>query len=113
MVSRVFLSSVYGGNQQQTFPTISKEKLDIHGLDDFMYPNLLFNPCAPQMPGAPGLFFRARGQPAGHWPKVQRVITRIDSNAWQYVGQYKLSPAPSLTKDEWAAEDPQVLLPSS
>jgi len=108
MVSRDFLSSVYGGNQQQTFPSIAQEKIDVHGLHDFMYPNLLFNPCAPQIPGAPGLFFEAPGHPAGDWPKVQRVITRIDSNAWHYLGQYKLSPAPSLTKEEWANEQPQV-----
>ena len=112
-VTREFMTEVYGGNTQETFPSIRIEKLRIHGLDDFMYPNLAFNPCAPQTPGAPGLFFKACGRPADDWPMVQRVITRIERNVWHYVGQYKLAPAPSLTKEEWAFEDPQVFLPSS
>jgi hypothetical protein len=113
-VTRDFLSSVYGGNTQQTFPSIAPEKLEIHGLNDFMYPNLYFNPCAPQRPGAPGLFFKAaRGRPAGDWPAVQRVISRIDSNVWQYVGQYKMRPSISLTEEEWVFQKPSVCFASS
>jgi hypothetical protein len=108
-VTREFLAFLYGGNTQQTFPSIAAEKFEVHGLDDFMYPNLDFNPCAPQRPGAPGLFFKAAcGQPADDWPTVQRVITRIDSNVWHYVGQYKMAPSVSLTKEEWAREKPLV-----
>lgn len=110
-VTREFLTSLYGGNIQQTFPSIAAERFEVHGLDDFMFPNLDFNPCAPQIPGAPGLFFRPR--PLDSWPKVQRVITRIDHNAWQYVGQYKMTASTPLTKEEWALEDYQVFPPSS
>ena len=59
-----------------------KKKLDIDKLDDLMYSNFLFNPCVGAMAGAPGLFFEACGQPAGHWSKVQRGITQIGINAW-------------------------------
>lgn len=106
------MTAVYGGSIQPTFPKIANEKFRIHGLDDFMYLNLTYNPSAPQMPGAPGLFCTTPGRPAYDWPMVQRVLTRIDNSAWHYVGQYKLTPAPSLTKEEWAAEDRQVFSPS-
>ena len=46
--------SVYGGKQQQTFPTMFKKKLDIDELDDLMYSNFLFSPCVGEMAGAPG-----------------------------------------------------------
>ncbi|KIY49580.1 hypothetical protein FISHEDRAFT_29173, partial [Fistulina hepatica ATCC 64428] len=54
---RTFLSHYYGGNRQETFPKVREEKVAEHGFNDFMYPNLLFNPMAPQVPGFPGLFF--------------------------------------------------------
>lgn len=56
-VPREFLSAIYGGNSQETLPSIGKRFLDQHGLDDFMYPSLDYNPGAPQVPGAPGLMF--------------------------------------------------------
>ncbi|KAG5639141.1 hypothetical protein H0H81_006400 [Sphagnurus paluster] len=109
-VTRKFLSAQYGGNTQATFPDIRKELLEEHGLDDFMYPNLDFNPHAPEMPGAPGLFFAAIGRPADDWPQINRVITRISSGIWQYQGQYKMTPVESLTKEEWAAQKYKVRL---
>jgi hypothetical protein len=93
-----------------TFPKIADERLAIHGLNDFMYPNLDMNPYAPEVPGARGLFFvpRPSDRPAEEWPEVQRVITRIASAKWQYVGQYRMRPAASLTKEEWASQDAKV-----
>ena len=109
-VTRSFLSHVYGGSPQGTFPSISKEKFAVHGLADFMYPNLNLNPYAPEIPGAPGLFFVADNKPAGKWPwkPIQRVIVRIEAGKWQYMGQYRMEPATSLTKDEWASQKPIV-----
>ncbi|KAF5372045.1 hypothetical protein D9615_008076 [Tricholomella constricta] len=107
-ITRKFLSAHYGGNTQATFPTIRRALLNEHGLDDFMYPNLDFNPHAPEMPGAPGLFFAADGEAAHDWPEIERVITRIRQGIWQYQGQYKMTPAPSLTKAEWACQKSKV-----
>ncbi|KIJ62787.1 hypothetical protein HYDPIDRAFT_29938 [Hydnomerulius pinastri MD-312] len=108
--TRLFTSSKWGGNTQETFPFIGKPFLDRHGLDDFMYLNLLYNPHAPRWPGAPGLFFGSsvRGADADEWPKIQRTIVRLKTNVWLYVGQYKCTPAPSLTSDEWRAQAPRV-----
>ena len=60
-VPRQFFSSTWGGNPQETFPSISAKFLDKHGLNDFMYPNLLWNPHGPQVPGCAGLFFEPNG----------------------------------------------------
>ena len=112
--SREFISHIYGGNTQQTFPQIKRERLASHGLNDFMFPNLSFNPHAPQLPGSPGLFFTTGDSDnPGEWPTVQRVISRIKSGEWLYVGQYKLAPVAPLTKEEWATQDNGVCISPS
>ncbi|KNZ76868.1 hypothetical protein J132_07054 [Termitomyces sp. J132] len=105
---RDFLSRHYGGNMRATFPIIRRDMIAATGLDDFMYINLRYNPHAPEMPGAPGLWYTvgqgrriARAHP---WTKEQRVMSRLVTGIWQYQGQYALIPADSLTKEEWASE---------
>jgi hypothetical protein len=110
MVTRKFLSATYGGSSQTTRPKIAAKKLAVHGLNDFMYPNLDMNPYAPEVPGARGLFFESSDEPAEEWPEVQRVITRIASAQWQYMGQYRLTPVASLSKEEWASQVVKVTL---
>lgn len=94
--TRNFTSKQWGGNTQSTF-------------DDFVYLNLLSNPHAPQWPGAPGLFFASSVNPdAKECPEIDRVLVRLKSNCWLYVGQYQCTPAPSLTPDEWKSQAPEV-----
>lgn len=112
-VSRMFMSHLYGGNVQETFPRPRKELLEIHGLDDFMYLHPHYNPHAPERPGAPGLFFATSDDELpGEWVKTQRLFVRIVSGLWQYLGQYKMRPAPLLTKEEWASQSSKVTLGS-
>lgn len=101
-VPREFISSLYGGNSQETFPKVGKMFLERHGINDFMFPSLEYNPDAAQIPGAPGLFFVAGKDASGEfpWGPVQRVITRIEPNNWLYVGQYTFKPAESLSLQE-------------
>ncbi|KAF9223430.1 hypothetical protein BS17DRAFT_705387, partial [Gyrodon lividus] len=110
--TRNFTSSKWGGNTQSTFPRIGEDFLARHGLDDFMYLNLLFNPHAPRWQGAPGLFFcpsvSGEAGEADEWLQIQRVVIRLDTSTWLYVGQYRCIPAPSLTADEWRAQAPKV-----
>ncbi|KAJ3573127.1 hypothetical protein NP233_g2627 [Leucocoprinus birnbaumii] len=109
-VPREFLSSIYGGNPQVTFPSIGKQFSARHKYDDFMYPSLDYNPEAAQVPGAPGLFFAVGDDAIGHeWNTVQRVITRIASGQWQYMGQYSMTPTESLTLRELAAQPEKFL----
>lgn len=107
--TRTFTSKQWGGNTQATFPKIRPDMLARHGLDDFMFLNLYFNPHAPQSPGAPGLFFASSVHPeASAWPTIERVLVRLKSNCWLYVGQYQCTPAPSLTPEEWTSQAPKA-----
>ena len=110
MVSRDFMASKYGGSMQATFPTIGKKLKEKHGMDDFMYLHPTYQPVAPQVPGACGLFFMPLTSMGSEWPELQRVFTRIDSNVWQYMGMYRLISSPSLTTREWADQEPKVIL---
>ncbi|KAJ7576711.1 hypothetical protein C8J56DRAFT_799872 [Mycena floridula] len=108
--SRQFLSSIYGGNTQRTFPNINDEMLKKHGFktQDFMYPSLLYNPHAPVVPGHPGLFFGIGVAEDGDYPDRMRVITRLRSSQWQYVGQYEMRASKSLSRKEWLKQDDAV-----
>ena len=98
MISRGFISSYYGGNMRSTCPEISKKFKEKHGLDDFMFFHPSYQPVAPQVPGACGLFFSTSSSVGEEWCKLQRVFTRIESNVWQYMGMYRLTSSPSLTR---------------
>lgn len=112
--TRTFTSKQWGGNPQLTFPSIRPDMLARHGLDDFMYLNLYFNPHAPQWPGAPGLFFACSIHPeTSEWVPIERVLVRLKTNCWFYVGQYQCMPAPSLTPEEWKSQSPKVNYPVS
>ena len=102
LVSREFISAIFGGNCQQTFPQISSARLAEHGLNDWMFITLDFNPHAPEFVGAPGLFFVAR-EAVGDI-ETQRVFVRMDASKWLYVGQYELIPSYSLTVEEWSTQ---------
>lgn len=112
-VPREFISSIYGGNPQETFPLIGKRFVDQHGLNDFMYPNLDYNPAAPRVPGSPGLFFKTTPERedkkmTNHDLSVYRVITRLGTGKWLYMGQYSLTETRPLTVSEWAEQKPVV-----
>jgi len=102
------MSCEYGGNTQDTIPDIGASHLQAHGLDDFMYLSLDFNPNAPTFPGFPG-FFSSMGPSDGQsWPTIQRTFIRKAPNKWLYIGQYELSPAMSLTPEEFELQPAKV-----
>lgn len=121
-VSREFMSKFYGGNMIATFPSLRTEFMDKHHYRNFMYLNKDFNPSAPTVAGNPGLFFSSDrfwlqnvdarpGDDANfpEWSKVpMRVFTRLSSNTWQYVGQYKLAFCRAITVQEWKEQLPEV-----
>ncbi|KAJ3550606.1 hypothetical protein NMY22_g357 [Coprinellus aureogranulatus] len=95
MVSREFMSKWWGGSMQETFPKIGKAKFAEHGLDDFMYLPDDFQPIAPQVPGAPGIWIN-EGSDDGEWSEsssIMRVFSRIRTG-------------PAL--EEWDQQDPAV-----
>ncbi|KAH0833093.1 hypothetical protein J3R83DRAFT_12085 [Lanmaoa asiatica] len=103
--TRDVTTRIWGGCRLATFPKIGRRFT--HGLDDFMYTSLLYNPHAPHWPGSPGLIFKFRDD-GQEWPKIMRLIVRLRDNAWQYMGQYKLTAAHPLTLDEWNAQSFKV-----
>ncbi|KAA1479105.1 hypothetical protein DENSPDRAFT_886437 [Dentipellis sp. KUC8613] len=100
-VSRDFMSAVYGGSPQGTFPTIGPDKLATHRLNDFMYINTEFNPFAPQEPGETALFFVAGLVDGKVWPPLSRVFVKKEVGQWVYMGQYKVEEAQPLSAEEW------------
>lgn len=108
-VTRLFMSKTYGGSSQRTYPNIGADFFAIHGMDDFMYINKKYQSEAPEIPGAPGLFF-CTGETHGTWTGIRRVIVSIKPGIWQYLGQYRMerSHIPFLTKEEWVAEPKKV-----
>lgn len=73
-----------------------------------MYPNLDYNPHAPDVVGNRGLFFRVGVGEAEEDHKVYRVITRMAASKWSYMGQYQLKAVESITVKEWHAQKPKV-----
>lgn len=112
-VIREFISNTFGGNPQQTFPSISEENVKKHGYNNFMFLNLDYNPRAPQRAGFPGLFFQCSDTDLkAQWrAPQQRVFVRIASGMWLYVGQYSLIRAAGLTVAEWKTQTYSVCFP--
>ncbi|KAJ7476964.1 hypothetical protein B0H11DRAFT_1305882 [Mycena galericulata] len=136
-VRRDFMSKEYGGNSQAMCPKIAPNFVERTGMKYFMYPNLLFNPHCPEVPGAPGLLFHV-GCPgtSGEGEDEKRVaggdnkddeeledeeeeeddddfeswilICRLAQGIWQYQGQYVQGPAPRLTTQEWKQQPSKV-----
>ncbi|KAJ6615539.1 hypothetical protein B0H10DRAFT_2040925 [Mycena sp. CBHHK59/15] len=112
-VRRDFMRIRYGGNSQAAFPAISEKNFRKTGHRDFMYPSLVQNPDAPMVPGAPGLFLDATGQSAkdckvGWAVEAHKVLTRLGTNDYLYMGNYAVRPAESLTRQEWNAQEPKM-----
>ncbi|KAJ7367546.1 hypothetical protein DFH08DRAFT_1299 [Mycena albidolilacea] len=106
-VRRDFMRIHYGGNPQSTFPAIAEDWYTKTGHRYFMYPNLIQNPDSPMIPGAPGLFLDAAGRSAQEcdveWTTgTYKVLTRLGTHDFLYMGEYSIRPADSLTKVEWA-----------
>ncbi|KAF4600308.1 hypothetical protein EYR38_004933 [Pleurotus pulmonarius] len=110
-VSRQLISSIYGGNVQQTFPTPSAKFLAIHGINDFMCLNYILQPNAPTLPGSPGFYFNPGSEHAIDAHRhlfaegdVKRLIMQLGPSRWLYLGQYVPVPSESLTPEEWKAQ---------
>ncbi|KAJ6473212.1 hypothetical protein C8R45DRAFT_907813 [Mycena sanguinolenta] len=108
-VRRDFMREHYGGNQFSAHPAIAKKWYTKMGHRYFVYPNLVLNPDAPMIPGAPGLFMSASGRSAREcidkWNKgPYKVSTRLGTNDNLYMGEYIIQPADSLTLAEWTEQ---------
>ncbi|KAF5329768.1 hypothetical protein D9619_009284 [Psilocybe cf. subviscida] len=109
MVTRQFMSETYGGSTQEVEPAIGELHRCDHSMRDFSYANTDYQPEAPEVPGAPGLWFST--EPGSDFG-MRRVFTKIkdrtakQDNRWLYVGQYDIRAAnpSSITVAEWRAQ---------
>lgn len=110
---RDYISSLYGGNTRETFPKIAKKHLEWHGLDDWAFHSLAYNPHVPTRPGYSGLAFGGSGglaaEPDG---RVDRVFVGIGPCEWVYMGQYRVQIGKPLTTTAFKAQKPIVSLSS-
>ena len=105
--SRYFFAQRFGGSFVDTFPRPSAKMLKKHGINDWAFLSLLYNPHAPQVPGAPGLFY-VIGDTHAEAPWTKRIFVRLDDDKWLYVGQYAFTPVASLTVAEYKLSSPKV-----
>ncbi|THU82992.1 hypothetical protein K435DRAFT_690410 [Dendrothele bispora CBS 962.96] len=115
-ITRDFMSNRYGGSSVSCFPTISEEKFRQHGYNDFMYLSMKYHPHAPQVPGAPGLFFqpgtasqRNTDDSELNENKIYRVFTRLSSGIWLKVGLYEFGTSEPLSVEEWTRKDMKTM----
>lgn len=107
-LNRKYISHLYGGNIQETFPTPRDEMVELHGLDDWMFLSLDFNPHAPTRPGHSGLFFSEEGRATKPWPTIERTFILVQSGKWMYMGQYKMEPGITLSTELWRQQKRSV-----
>ncbi|KAI5118550.1 hypothetical protein M0805_002930, partial [Coniferiporia weirii] len=101
LFTREDLRIACGGSPQGTFPKITNGKYtSLHAYKRFMCPILEYNPHAPQIPGAPGLYFALHD--ANLWPnREELVISRYATNKWNVMGRYEIKPSKPLTGEEF------------
>ncbi|KAG9025602.1 hypothetical protein FRB95_009965 [Tulasnella sp. JGI-2019a] len=102
-ITRRFLSMRYDGSSQDTFPKIGLERqaaMASRGIvyTEFLCPLPSWNPYVPLTPGARGLFFFVGDR---DWSIERPLFVALGRSEWLYIGNYKGSPAESLTAEEW------------
>ena len=95
--TRRYISNMYGGGTEDTFPHPRKDLLDLHGFKHWAFLSLEYNPHAPTKPGHSGLFFKSERALEGWREEVMRIFVRFGPAKWVYMGQYKMQPGISLT----------------
>ncbi|KIK57403.1 hypothetical protein GYMLUDRAFT_46279 [Collybiopsis luxurians FD-317 M1] len=107
--SRAYITSVFGGSQQESFPRIGGRHLARHGRKHWMFlNNCKFQPNAPGQPGEPGLFFDSMPFSAKDEDKtIRHLFICLEPSKWQYAGDYQSFVAESLTQTEWVMQTPK------
>ncbi len=104
---RAYIHHLYGGGHQVTFPEPNKDLVGWHGLKDWAFLTLEWNPHAPTRPGFSGLFFTGR-PPSDDMEDILRTFVRVRSGRWVYMGQYKFRRGKSLTAESWKQQSAVV-----
>ncbi|RDX48546.1 hypothetical protein OH76DRAFT_1440196 [Lentinus brumalis] len=105
---RAYISNLYGGNLQATFPRLNPDLVEWHGLRGWAFLTLEWNPHAPTRPGVSGLFFEGTRHAFDDMKDVLRTFVRVRSGKWVYMGQYMFRPGKSLTAESWKQQSEVV-----
>ncbi|RPD55119.1 hypothetical protein L227DRAFT_313929 [Lentinus tigrinus ALCF2SS1-6] len=105
---RAYIVHLYGGNLQSIFTEPRKDLVEWHGLKDWAFLTLDWNPHAPTRPGCSGLFFCGARQNTDDMPDPMRTFVRIQPGKWVYMGQYRFRPGKSLTAEHWKQQSALV-----
>ena len=95
VVTRHFISATYGGNMKETFPRPAPEFLNAHGMNDWMFLPTEYEPEAPLLAGAPGLWLCLR--PDHDIQQIKRVFVKAVPEegprvtVYQYMGMNQAS----------------------
>ena len=108
--TRPYFSYLFGGGVQNTYSTTGEGFLKAHpGAKKryFLGLKLDWNPHAPQVPGAPGLFF---GGGNDNWTlgAIDTVLVCLEPGHWLYVGEYQMEMTNSLSIEEWKSQSTAV-----
>lgn len=68
-----------------------------------------YNPVCPKKPGYPGLQFSCRPGGIGAHPRMKRLMTKMGTGKWRYMGNYETRVSNPLTKEEWLAQGTKVV----
>ncbi|KAI0666104.1 hypothetical protein C8Q78DRAFT_1083349 [Trametes maxima] len=100
---RDYITSLYGGSMQATYPKPSDELLEWHGIDDWMFLSMDFNPHAPTKPGCSGIAFACTDM-----PMTRRLFVRLAPAQWVYMGKYSVELGKDLTSEAFRQQKPNV-----
>jgi hypothetical protein len=104
------LVAAYGGKMNLT-PKISAKKLEVHGFNHWMTPNVDFYPSLPAKPGWPGFILRIDNNLEEWRPEEGnefRVVVKKGSRFLEYIGQYEMVRLEDITADEWNQQPTKV-----
>ncbi|EIW83821.1 hypothetical protein CONPUDRAFT_163116 [Coniophora puteana RWD-64-598 SS2] len=102
-VRRKVIRAAFGGSFG-IFPEILPKSEALRGFGNFAFLSLEAQRHAPQLPGAPGLFFDVDGTKMPYEVEC-RVMVRTSPDKWLYVGQYTFVRTGTMSGEEWNAQN--------
>ncbi|KAK0493168.1 hypothetical protein EDD18DRAFT_1180920 [Armillaria luteobubalina] len=98
-VSRVFVSSIYGGSSMQFMQKLTA--FDIQCI----WPTKDLNPLVVDSPGAPGLLFTSRPEIVGGTPWHVFCKRQVEKRTlWEYAGKYTMVVSGKIEAEQFAAQ---------
>ncbi|KII95400.1 hypothetical protein PLICRDRAFT_693624 [Plicaturopsis crispa FD-325 SS-3] len=109
-ISRRCASATYGGGYHPLYVNQAKVA---RFASKAAWPNPDLNPCAPTVPGAPGLMFTSRDDCLGVHLRLfarleKETKSKDEPTVWEYLGEYILEVMRALTPAEFAGQAEKV-----